>query len=160
MLNSKNFEDLLNCSFEETKKIFMSQLANDLISFNKISEFPEKNGLYFVMFKNEILYIGKADKQTIKKRCNQYVNKSTGATLRKKVECVKVCDKQEAISFIKNNFTAKFFIFDEVEKLPVLEEVAIWAFQPRLNVIKPTTFRYGSLVVNNKQLTSAYTRTK
>ena len=61
---------------------------------------------------------------------------------------MKKCSKQEAISFIKNNFTARFFISKEVENLPVIEEIAIWAFQPRLNAIKPTTFSYDKLLVN------------
>ena len=148
MINSKNFDDLISVSCEETKAIFMSQLTANEISFSSLSEFAESNGLYFVFYNDEVLYIGKADKQTIKKRCNQYVNESSGATLRKKVECVNKCGKQEAILFIKNNFSAKFFISNEVQKLPVLEEIAIWAFQPRLNAIKPTTFSYDKLVFN------------
>ena len=148
MLNCKNFNELITCSCEDSKRIFLSQLTDDELSFASISDFPEGNGLYFVFYNNEIIYIGKADKQSIKKRCNQYVNESSGATLRKKVECVRKCSKQEAISFIKNNFTARFFISKEVEKLPVIEEIAIWAFQPRLNVIKPAFFSYDRLLIN------------
>jgi|GEM_PF-1755708 excinuclease UvrABC nuclease subunit len=148
MLNCKNLNDLLTCSCEESKSIFVSQLTDEEVSFDSLSDFPENNGLYFVFYNNQILYIGKADKQSIKKRCNQYVNESSGATLRKKVECVRKCGKQEAITFIKNNFKARFFVSKEVEKLPVLEEIAIWAFQPRLNAIKPTTFNYEKLQVN------------
>lgn len=147
MLNSRNYDELLESSSFSAKERLTSLLSESIIPFSQIGEFPECNGLYFVMLGEEVLYIGKADKQTIKGRCEQYLNKSTGATLRKKIECVRSCNKDEAILYIKDYLSAKFIILNDIEQIPVIEEVAIWSFQPKLNVIKPSSFTFERLII-------------
>ena len=93
MLNSKTYDDILACSPETTKIILIKKMSDVAISFKNIDSFPKKTGLYFIVLDDEVLYIGKADKQTIKERCNQYINNSSGGTLRKKIESIKLVMK-------------------------------------------------------------------
>ncbi len=123
-------------------KAFESKLSKSTASFSNMSSFPLYHGLYFVYLENQVIYIGKADKQPIRKRCEQYVGTSTGATLRLKIEKATGSDKQGSIAYISKNLKARFIELGNLEQIPVLEEIAIWAFQPKLNVIKPKTFRY------------------
>lgn len=145
MLNSKNYNDFFSSTAEDSRRIINSKLSKDIISFSQINEFPIYNGLYFVFLEDIIVYIGKADKQNIRERCKQYINFSSGGTLRKKVECIKECNSSLAIDFIKSNLSAKFIHINNVDSISVLEEVAIWVYQPKLNVVKPTTFSFKKL---------------
>lgn len=147
MINCRNYEEFLTCNPEEAKSKIESSLSDEPISFSSVDSFPENNGLYFVLLGDTVLYIGKADKQSIKDRCKQYLNKSTGGTLRKKIEYVRLCTPDDAINYISNYFAAKFIEIEDTEKIPVLEEVAIWAFQPKLNAVKPSAFSYKKLVI-------------
>lgn len=74
----------MECSTDATKQQITRHLSDILISFDNIEKFPSTQGLYFVFLEKELVYIGKADKQTIQDRCKQYINKSSGGTLRKK----------------------------------------------------------------------------
>lgn len=147
MLNSSNYEELMSSTPEATKSIFSSKWSNKAISFGDIGEFPISHGLYFVFLRNEVAYIGKADKQHMADRCKQYIGSSSGGTLRKKIELVRQCSPQDAIAFIKENMEARFIEIADVMSIPVLEEVAIWAFQSRLNAIKPEAFRFSRLAL-------------
>ncbi|WP_421191069.1 GIY-YIG nuclease family protein [Aeromonas jandaei] len=142
MLNIKNYNELLHCTVADTIKSLVSHTSQEAISFNNINKFPNTNGIYLVSLSETIIYIGKADKQKIKTRCNQYLNASTGGTLRKKLEIVMACDSQTAINYIINNLSAKFIEITDINTIPTIEEIAIWAYQPKLNVVKPTTFSY------------------
>jgi hypothetical protein len=130
---------------EATRVALSAKWTDQAISFENIENFPEYYGLYFVILRNEVVYVGKADKQTIAKRCKQYVGRSSGGTLRKKIESVMLCKPQDAINFIKANMQAKFIEIVDIQRIPVIEEIAIWAFQSRLNAIKPGAFQYISL---------------
>lgn len=130
---------------ETTIATLSAKWTAQAVSFESIDNFPKYKGLYFVFLSNEVVYVGKADKQTIVARCKQYICMSSGATLRKKVECVMSCTPQDAIRYIKTNLQARFIKVDDVQRIQVIEEIAIWAFQPRLNAIKPQTFQYGHL---------------
>ena len=145
MLNIKNYDDFINCTVDETKKIINNKLSKERISFDNINKFSNKNGLYFIFLNEMVFYIGKADKQDIQTRCKQYLNKSSGGTLRKKIECIKECNSEMAIEYIKTNLSARFVEIDTIDNIPMIEEIAIWAFQPKLNVIKPTVFSYQKL---------------
>ena len=145
MLNIKNFDDFINCTVDKTKEIINNKLSNKKISFKNIDNFSTKNGLYFIFLNEIVLYIGKADKQNIQTRCRQYLNKSSGGTLRKKIECIKECNSDVAIEYVKTNLSAKFVEIDTIDNIPMIEEISIWAFQPKLNVIKPTDFSYQKL---------------
>lgn len=147
MLNSKNYDDILACTPDATRASLVKKMSNEALSFDNVFDFPTEYGLYFILLGEEVLYIGKADKQTIKDRCNQYINNSSGGTLRKKIESVQLCTSEEAINYIKSHLCAKFITSIDVDKLAVVEEVAIWAFQSKLNAIKPTTFHYDKLNV-------------
>lgn len=147
MINCSNYNQIFTCNPEEAKVTLESQLSDESVSFSNVDSFPNSNGLYFVFMGSDVVYIGKADKQNIKNRCKQYVNNSSGGTLRKKIECTRLCSSSDAISYICNSFAARFLEIDDVEKIPVLEEVAIWAFQLKLNVIKPSIFSYEKLVL-------------
>jgi excinuclease UvrABC nuclease subunit len=147
MINCKRYDELLKCNPEDIKSKIESHLFAESISFLDVDSFPDNNGLYFVFLGSAVLYIGKADKQSIKDRCKQYTNNSSGGTLRKKIECVCSCSSSDATSYISNSLTAKFIVIEETKKISTLEEVAIWAFQPKLNVIKPSTFTYENLVL-------------
>lgn len=147
MINCRNYDEFLICNSEEAKSKIESSLSDDPISFLSVDSFPDNTGLYFVLLGDTVLYIGKADKQSIKDRCKQYLNKSTGGTLRKKIECVQLCTPDDAIDYISNYFTAKFIEIEDTKKIPVLEEVSIWAFQPKLNAVKPSLFSYEKLVI-------------
>ncbi len=147
MLNSKNYDEVLACTPGAAKAILVQKMSKEALSFNNLLNFPSEYGLYFIVLGEEVLYIGKADKQTIKDRCNQYINNSSGGTLRKKIESVKSCTADQAINYIKSHLCAKFITSIDTDKLAVVEEVAIWAFQSKLNVIKPTTFQYDKLNV-------------
>ncbi len=144
MLNIKSYDDFLSCTVEDAIQLLDSSLSANAISFNNIENFPQENGIYFVSLEDLIVYVGKADKQSIKARCNQYVNNSSGGTLRKKIEKVKLCNSVDAIAYIKANLSAKFIEITDIDKIPTIEEIAIWAYQPKLNVVKPTTFSYES----------------
>ena len=145
MLNIKNFDDFISCTVEETKKTINNRLSKERISFKNIDNFSNKKGLYFIFLNEIVLYIGKADKQDIQTRCKQYLNKSSGGTLRKKIECIRECNSEMAIKYIKTNLSAKFVEVDTIDNIPMIEEISIWAFQPKLNVIKPTIFSYKKL---------------
>lgn len=148
MLNAEKYDDLLTCSIDQSKKLLDDKLTKTKISFNNIGEFPEYNGIYFVYQDNRIIYIGKADKQNIKKRCEQYLNKSSGGTLRKKIENTRNLNPKEAIDYIKNTFSVKFIQVDKVEKIPTLEQIAILIYQPRLNALVTSNFSYDYLEFN------------
>lgn len=147
MINCSNYDEFLICSSDAAKERIEGRLSREAISFSNMGSFPDCKGLYFVFLGSDIVYIGKADKQSIKKRCRQYVSKSTGGTLRKKIECTRLCDTDDAVNYISNYLTAKFIEISDVEKISVLEEVAIWAFQPKLNAVKPSVFSYEKLVL-------------
>lgn len=132
-------------STPEATKAALSDQWTPAISFEDINRFPAYHGLYFVFLRNEVVYVGKADKQTIVKRCKQYVCMSSGATLRRKIECVMTVGPQDAIKFIRANMQARFIKVEDVLRIPVIEEIAIWAFQARLNAVKPEAFKYSRL---------------
>ena len=148
MLNSENYEDILACTPDESKAKLAQCMIEPSVSFANITEFPSIHGLYFILLNEEILYIGKADTQTIQVRCRQYISpRDSGGTLRKKIECVKKCSPQDVVDYITSNLCAKFITSIEVTSLKVVEEIAIWAFHPKLNAIKPTSFQYDRLKV-------------
>jgi len=64
-----------------------------------------------------------------------------------KIEYVRLCTPDDAANYISNYFAAKFIEIEDTGKIPVLEEVAILAFQPKLNAIKSSTFSYEKLVI-------------
>jgi hypothetical protein len=147
VLNTTSYEGLMGSTAEAAKLALSAKWSEGLVSFGNMDSFPKHHGVYFVFFGEEVVYVGKADKQTIAKRCKQYVGSSSGATLRKKVECVWGCSGQDAVEFIKANMQARFMRIDDVEQIPVIEEIAIWAFQSRLNAIKPEAFTYERLIL-------------
>jgi hypothetical protein len=147
LLNIKSYDDFLNCTVADAIQLLDSKLSSNAISFKNIKNFPQTNGIYLVSLDNSIIYVGKADVQKINKRCNQYVNNSSGGTLRKKIEKVKLCNSEDAISYIKDNLSARFIEITDIDKIPTIEEIAIWAYQPKLNVVKPTKFSYESCVL-------------
>jgi len=148
VLNSEKYEDILACTPDESKAKLAQCMKEPSVSFANINEFPLTHGLYFILLNEEVLYIGKADTQTIQVRCRQYITpRDSGGTLRKKIECVKQCSPQDAVDYITSNLCAKFITSIEATNLSVVEQIAIWAFQPKLNAIKPTSFQYGRLKV-------------
>lgn len=144
-MNCTDYDGLMKSTPEATRAALSAKWTTQAVSFENINNFPGYHGLYFVFLSNEVVYVGKADKQTIETRCKQYVCLSSGATLRKKVESVMSCEPQVAINFIKANMQARFIKIEDILRIPVIEEIAIWAFQSRLNAIKPKAFQYSHL---------------
>lgn len=126
-------------------------MTEEAISFSEMDRFPNEIGLYFAFLLGNVAYIGKADKQTIRKRCKQHVNQSSGGTFRKKIEATRKCSQKDAISYIQNEMTAKFITGIGENSIPAIEEIAIWAYQPILNAVKPTTFTYENLIIQQIQ---------
>ena len=79
MLNINNFESLIKLTHKD-KEYFQSLLSKEKVGFTDISNFPEARGLYFLFYKDTLLYIGSvsANDRTIKIRCQQYLHKGSG----------------------------------------------------------------------------------
>lgn len=73
------------------------------------------------------------------------VNKSSGGTLRRKIECVTGWNSIVAIDYIKSNLSAKFIDDIQFDKLKFIEEVAIWAYQPKLNAVKESSSFFNNI---------------
>jgi len=151
MLNTDNFTDLINSAYREDKEYFQSLLSKNHLDFRNISTFPKERGLYFLFWKEILLYIGSASAQsrTIKIRCQQYIQQGSGGeSFRGKIEILRDISSNEAIEFIKNNISAKFINYDKLneDSIKQLEQVAIYCYQPVLNFILKK-FDYKTLQV-------------
>ena len=152
MLNTNDFESLIKFVHNKNnKEYFQDLLSENQISFNNISNFPKEKGLYFLYYQNILLYIGSASasSRTIQIRCKQYLQKGNGGeSFRGKIEKLQNIQVEEAIEFIKNNISAKFITFDnlDVGHIKQLEQVAICCYQSPLNFILEK-FNYKNLQV-------------
>ena len=151
MLNTDNFTDLINSACREDKEYFQPLLSKNQFDFKNISIFPKERGLYFLFYKDILLYIGSASAQsrTIKIRCQQYLQQGSGGeSFRGKIEILKSVSSNEAIEFIKNNISAKFINYDNLDEdsIKQLEQIAICCYQPVLNFILKK-FDYKTLQV-------------
>ena len=150
MLNANNFESLIKSTHKD-KEYFQSLLSKERIDFKDISNFPKERGLYFLFYQDILLYIGSASAQsrTIKIRCQQYLQKGSGGeSFRGKIEKLKEISPNEAIEFIKNNISAKFINYNNLDEngIKQLEQIAICYYQPTLNFILKK-FDYKTLQV-------------
>ena len=98
-----------------------------------------------------MIYIGSAsvNERTIKKRCQQYLQKGNGGeSFRGKIETLKEISSDEAIKFIKDNISAKFINYNDLEEdsIKQLEQIAICCYQRVLNFILKK-FDYKTLQV-------------
>ncbi len=154
MINTNNFDQLICGQPEQAREIFSTYLNADPVSFERISDFPGTTGIYFI-YKNGDqavpIYIGSAfaENRSLKIRCGQYLQRGSGGeSLRGKIEILKEISDLQAIEYIKTNFTAKFIQLPSVEenKIKQIEQIAIWAYSPRLNfILKCFNYDYTQL---------------
>lgn len=114
-------------------------------SFLYVDDYPETTGLYFVYLASEVLYIGKSSERTIKEDCLAHTSPDVSTELKRKISYIKKTNESEVSRYIEKNFCTKFLFVKNNDKASLLQQISVWAFQPKLNSVSEQFFQNGAI---------------